>query len=338
MRPPWNGSNRLAGARSDVLPFAILMIAAAALALLPTVSSATIGARNVYDILQTFANYGLLSLAVGLSMIIGEYDISTASMYGLGGMVAVLTGESSPLAGAAAGIGTGLAAGLLQGLVISRLRMSSVPVTLGGYIVILGATYVISNNNDVTYNNIGASLRLDQQIGTVFSIGSLVTIGGFLAAAMVFRFTRVGSAIRATGDDRRAAEIAGVRVSRILLGVFAVSGAGAAAAGLLNSYSLGSALPNVGFNPLVFATIAAILGGIRLAGGRGSPLGIAAGVLSLATLQEILGALAAPEYVGDLVTGGILVLVTIVAAPSMSDWWERRSVAVGARLAQRRSP
>jgi hypothetical protein len=53
-------------------------------------------------------------------------------------------------------------------------------------------------------------------------------------------------------------------------------------------------------------------------------------VLSLAILQEILAAVASPQYTADLVTGGLLLLVTIFAAPVVSDWW-RRSTASSSR-------
>jgi ribose/xylose/arabinose/galactoside ABC-type transport system permease subunit len=310
--------------RRDLLPYVMLAVAGGSLVVLPAVSDTTITWLNVYNVLQTFADYGLLALAVGVTMIVAEYDVSTASMYGLAGMVAVLTGET-PAVGIVAALGVGLVSGSLQGLIIARLNLSSVPVTLGGFIVFLGATYVISDNKVVTYEEFTVGLRLDEQIGTVFSIRSLVTIAGFVLVAAVFRFTKVGPAVRGTGGDRRASRISGVRVDRVLIGVFAFSGLAAAAAGGMHAYSLSSAQPDLGFAPLIFATIAALLGGVKLAGGRGSPAGIAAGVLSLAILQEILAATAAPQYTGELITGVLLLVVTILAAPVVSDWWQRRT-------------
>jgi ribose/xylose/arabinose/galactoside ABC-type transport system permease subunit len=308
-----------------VLPYLLLAIAVGSLVLVPAVSETTITWFNVYNVFQTFADYGLLALAVGVSMIVAEYDLSTASMYGLAGMVAILAG-SSPTVGILAALSVGLVSGAVQGSIIARLRMSSVPVTLGGFIVILGTTYVISDNKVATYEDFTVGLRLDEQIGTIFSIRSLITIGGFALVAAVFRFTKVGPAVRATGGERRASRISGVRVDRVLIGVFALSGLAAAAAGALHAYSLSSAQPDLGFAPLIFATIAALLGGVKLAGGRGSPLGVAAGVLSLAILQEILAATAAPQYTGDLITGALLLTVTILAAPVVSGWWERRTI------------
>jgi ribose/xylose/arabinose/galactoside ABC-type transport system permease subunit len=325
LRRPFRIVARPAG--REVLPYAVLVAAVASLALLPAVSSTRITQGNVYDIFQTFADYGLLALAVGLSMILAEYDLSTASMYGLAGMVAVLAGGHSPFIGVLAALAAGAASGLIQGLIIAKLRMSSVPVTLGGFIVNLGITYVISHNNDVSYGRISVGLRLDSPIGGIFSIRSLITVAGFLLIWFLFSFTRGGAEMRATGGDRRASRTSGVRVDGVILGVFVTTGVASAAAGALHAYSLASAQPDLGFTPLIFATIAALLGGVKLAGGRGSPPGIAAGVLSLAILQEILAAAAAPQYTSDLVTGSLLLLVTMFAAPRVAGWWQRRSMA-----------
>ncbi len=153
-----------AAVRRDLLPFAVFAVAALSLALLPYVSHATITHLNVYNVLQTFADYGLLALAVGLTMILAEYDLSTASLYGLAGMVAVLTGTHTPAYGVLLALAVGLGGGLVQGTIITRLRLAAVPVTLGGFIVYLGITYVISHNNDVTYSRITVGLRLDEPV------------------------------------------------------------------------------------------------------------------------------------------------------------------------------
>ena len=134
----------------------------------------------------------------------------------------------------------------------------------------------------------------------------------------MLRYLRVGRDIRAIGGDRRAARVAGVPVDRLLVGVFVVSALGAALPGALLSYSLATASPtNIGFDVLTFSATAALIGGVRLSGGKGGAIGIAAGVLSLSVLQEILAILRSPDYVSSLITGGLLVLFTIVWAPDL---------------------
>jgi ribose transport system permease protein len=315
----------------EVAPFAILATMIVALLLVPVVTEYTVRTANVYDIFQNFSSYGLVALALGITIIAGEFDLSVSSMYLLGGMVAVLTGAGSPLVGIAAALGTAILVGLVQGGLIARFRLNSMPVTLGGYLVVLGITYILGNNKSVIYEDYNVGLRLDEPIAQIFSIRSLVSLGIFVVAAIVLRFLRVGRDLRAIGGDRRASRVAGVSVDRLLVGVFVVASLGAALPGALLSYSLATASPtNIGFDVLTFSATAALIGGVSLSGGKGGAVGIAAGVFSLSVLQEILAILRSPDYVSSLITGGLLIVVTIVWAPDLSQWFRTTRVAASA--------
>lgn len=301
----------------DGYPLAILMVAVVAMLVLPRLSSGSVSALNFYDALQIFANYGLISLALGLAIMIGEYDLSTAGAYTFGGVVAIKLGGSSPLAGLAAALAMGVVVGLLQGGIVAKLRMSAVPVTLGGYLILVGATHVVTGSKTLSYPNVDIGARLDEPILSIFSLRSLITLGVFVAIWLVMRFTRLGPQVRAAGSDRRASRTAGVSVPRMLVTVLVLSGVCSAAAGALTSYSLASVNPDMGLTPMIFGTIAALLGGVSLAGGRGSVAGIAAGVLSYALLQETLAMMGVQDYVSLLVTGLLLVIVTALTAPDL---------------------
>ena len=319
----------------ELAPFGILAVMILALALLPTVTDYTVRTANVYDIGQNFASYGLVALALGITIIAGEFDLSVSSMYLLGGMVAVLTGVGSPVVGVLAGLGAAVLVGLVQGTLIAWFRLNSMPVTLGGYLVVLGITYVLGHSKSVLYENYSVGLRLDKPVAQIFSIRSLVSLGIFVIAAIALRYVRVGRDIRAIGGDRRAARVAGVSVDRLLVGVFVLSALGAALPGALLSYSLATASPtNIGFDVLTFSATAALIGGVSLSGGKGGAVGIAAGVLSLSVLQEILSIMRAPDYVSSLITGGLLVAVTVVWAPDLSRWFRTTRVASGVERAR----
>lgn len=312
---------------TNLAPYGILAVMILALVLVPALTAHTVRTANVYDIFQNFAGYGLVALALGVTIIAGEFDLSVSSMYLLGGMVAVLTGAGSPLVGILAALGTAVLVGLVQGGLIARFRLNSMPVTLGGYLVILGITYILGHEKSVIYSNYTVGLRLDKPVLQIFSIRSLVALGIFVVSAVVLRYLRVGRDIRAIGGDRRAARVAGVTVDRLLVAVFVLSALGAALPGALLSYSLATASPtNIGVDVLTFSATAALIGGVSLSGGKGGAVGIAAGVLSLSVLQEILSILNSPDYVSSLITGALLVGVTIVWAPDLSQWFRTTRV------------
>jgi ribose/xylose/arabinose/galactoside ABC-type transport system permease subunit len=207
-------------------------------------------------------------------------------------------------------------------------------VTLGGYLVLSGAAHIVTGSKTMNYADANVGARLDSPILTIFSLRSLITLGVFALVWAVMRFTRLGPQVRAVGGDRRASRTAGVSVARTLVAVLMVSGACSAAAGALTSYSLSSVNPDLGLTPMIFGTIAALLGGVSLAGGRGSVAGIAAGALSYALLQETLAIVGARDYVSALVTGSLLVVVTALAAPGLRPGLQ----ALRTRVASTRGP
>jgi ribose/xylose/arabinose/galactoside ABC-type transport system permease subunit len=87
---------------------------------------------------------------------------------------------------------------------------------------------------------------------------------------------------------------------------------------VLLGYGLGAASPVALADVLAPAAAAAIIGGVSVAGGRGSPTGIAAGVLTLCILRSGLSAIGFEPHVHDLVTGGILAVIAVLDAPDLT--------------------
>lgn len=304
-----------------VMPFVLLGLMIAAFFVLPALEGKSVTSFNVYNALQNWAAVGLLALGVGLTMIAGEFDIGALGIYAISGMIAVKVGENGALLGIVAALAAGVLIGAVQGTIISRLRINSMPVTLGFYIALLGTTAAISHSKSVSFANYNIGFELDATKFEILSWRSIIAIVVFALVILVMRYTRAGRELRAIGGDRRASRLVGVGVDRTLIGVFVVSGFCAALGGSLLAYSLATAIPDPGFGPLEFAATASLIGGVSLVGGYGNGLGIAAGALALSLLQEMFSVLATPEYINAIVTGGLLVIATIVAAPELAARW-----------------
>jgi ribose/xylose/arabinose/galactoside ABC-type transport system permease subunit len=306
-----------------ILPFALLAVMILAFVIVPGFSDREVTDFNVYNAFQYFAAAGLLALGLGITMIAGEFDLSTLGVYALSAMIAVKYGNSSPIGGILLAVGAAVIIGLIQGTLIAKLRITSMTVTLGGYIALLGLTSVLSDDQSLSYSNLDVGSTLDDPVATFFSLRSLIAIAAFLIVAGVLRYTVVGRHLRAIGGDRRASRTVGVKVDPLLIGVFVASAVLSALGGSLLGYSLATAVPDPGLSPLIFGITATLLGGVTLAGGKGGAMGIAAGALTLALLAELFVVLATPTYVSDLVTGGLLLVVTIFSAPDIIRWWRR---------------
>jgi ribose/xylose/arabinose/galactoside ABC-type transport system permease subunit len=301
----------------SVRPFTVMAGSIVLLALMDRGTGFFFSVGTVFSVMQLFATFGLVALGLGLSILIREFDLSVAGIVGLAGCVAVMTGATNPWLGLVAGVGAGLISGVVQGVIMTRLHLSSVGVTLGGLLTLQGLTYVLTDNKTIAYPNISVALELNAPIAGLISVRSAACLAVFVLAAVVMTYTHIGRDVIATGSDRRAARIAGLNTDRVVIGVFAASGASSALAGVLLSYSLGAASPVALADVLATAAAAAIVGGVSVVGGRGSPMGIAAGVLTLCILRSGLSAIGVEPAVHDLVTGFILIAIAFLDAPEL---------------------
>jgi len=299
-------------------PFTIMAGAILVMALIDRGTGYFFSPGTIFSVMQLFATLGLVALGLGLSMLVREFDLSVAGMVGLAGAIAVMTGVTNPWLGVFLGVGAGVASGVLQGIIMIWLGLSSVGVTLGGLLTLQGLTYVLTDNRTIGYPNIAVALKLNAPIADLVSVRSVAALAVFVLAALVMTCTHIGRDVIATGSDRRASRIAGLNTDRIVIGVFAASGACAALAGVLLSYSLGAASPVALADVLAPAAAAAIVGGVSVVGGRGSPMGIAAWVVTLCVLRSGLSAIGVEPHVHDLVTGIILVVIAVLDAPDLA--------------------
>lgn len=306
-----------------LVPALSFLLVTVAFLVLPLIAGKGIRSFDIFNGLQGAAQFGFIALALGLTMIAGEFDLSVTGVHVLGGVLAVSFGAQDPLRGLAVGVGAGLAIGLVQGILIAITGAPSLAVTLGTLIATLGLTSLISGGLSLTYTNTAVTLGVDQTILGVLSPRSLILIGVFLLSAGILVATRLGRELRAIGSDRRAARVAGVPVARLVVGVFGASGALAALGGVLLAYSYSSANPDPGPQLLILGIVAALLGGLSLSGGRGNPIGILAGVIAVAFVGQLTIMLGLPSFLTQLTFATFLVIIAVVDAPGLRDSFTR---------------
>jgi ribose transport system permease protein len=272
---------------------------------------------DVFNTLQGFASLGLVALALGLTIIAGEFDLSVLGMQAVGGVLAVKAGAGNGLLGvlvAVAGCGF---LGAVQGAVIARFRIHSMSITLGTYIALLGLANVLAGDETLTYVNTDVSIWVNQTILSWFSPRSMVALAAFAVALLLLTRTRLGPELKALGGERRASRVLGVAIGRHLTVLFAVSGALCGCAGALLAYSNASAQLNPGLQPLVLAASGTVLGGISLRGGRGSLWGLLLGALAVALLSQVFAITKLPVSSTQIVLGVLLLIVVVVDAPEL---------------------
>jgi ribose transport system permease protein len=237
----------------------------------------------------------LLGIGETFVLISGGIDLSVGSMLACGGMVAgelmssLYSGTGSAwlltVGGLVAALLVGAAGGMLNGWTIARLRLNSLIVTLGAMGVLSGVAALITGGNPISTFP-GASFRLGNGLWGPIPIQLALVAVVYVLYGFIGSQTRFGRYIYALGANREALRRAGVNVSGVLVGLFAMSGLAAALAGFLAVAQFQTASPSAGANDLLLAVAAVVIGGTPLSGGEGSIVGTAIGAMLISILEN----------------------------------------------------
>ena len=270
--------------------------------------------RNLVNIGLSITILGLLAMAQTIVIVSGGLDISVGSVVGLTTMVvAVATNAVDSIsAGIACGLLAGIVAGLINGAIIVYGPVNAVIATLGTMSAFRGLAYIVNNGNSISIPS--DELRA-LGVGTIFGLPIAIWLL-LLVMVLFILFTKktvVGRNIYAIGGNSTVARLAGIPIKRYQLGIYALSGASAAVAGLILAARTLSGQPASGSQGLELEAItAAILGGCALAGGKGTIVGAMLGVLIIGVLNNGMILTSVPTFYQLLAKGALLVAAVII--------------------------
>ena len=299
---------------------------------------------NISQAIAGVSEKALLVLPMALLMITREIDLSVASMLALSSVVlGALIRADVPLALALPIVLiVGAIVGLINGLLVTRLALSSLVVTLGTMALFRGIGYVILGSASV---NVLPDNLTDFGINTV--LGDVVpwTIVPFLVLApffvIVLHRTPTGRRIYAVGGNPETARYSGIDGKKLRLTLFIVSGLVSAIAGIVFTARLSNARADnaVGFELDVITV--ALLGGINVFGGRGNLAGVFWALALVAVLRNVLGLSQIGGDAQGIVIGSLLIvslLTSNVVQSLMSAAQWRKTVKAQQRDATPASP
>ncbi|MFM9857721.1 ABC transporter permease [Pseudoxanthobacter sp. M-2] len=271
-------------------------------------------------------------LAIGMTYVIltGGIDLSVGSIVGLTGMVAggliahglwiepvgvIIYFNVFEVVLIALAVGTAI--GAINGLLITKLGVAPFIATLGTLYVARGAALLLSGG--ATFPNLVGKPELGNQgfpvigSGTLFGIPFSVLILVVLAviAAYIAQRTPFGRRVYAVGGNERAAALSGVRVDRVKLAVYMISGFCAAVVGLIVSSQLVASHPASGETFELNAIAAAVLGGTSLSGGYGRIGGTIVGAFVIGVLSDGLVMMGVSEF-WQMVIKGLVIIAAVV--------------------------
>ena len=267
---------------------------------------------NLQNVMVQATVLGMLGLAVALPLLVAEIDLSIPANAGFSAAVGALAYSDLGLPWFLAmlvGLAVGTLIGFFNGICITRLKMVSLIETLSMMIILQGALLALTQGKTLTnlsdgYVWIGQATISGWPIMPVVFLAALTVIG------VILQRTVLGRSIYAVGGNPVASNSAGIRVERVKVITYTISGFLAALAGFLLASWQMAITSNQGSSYLLYAIAAPIIGGISVFGGRGNVRGVLGGVLLLTVIQVGLAIINVPSfYVGMI--GGVMIFIAV---------------------------
>ena len=267
---------------------------------------------NLQNIMVQATVLGLLGLAVALPLLIAEIDLSLPANAGFSAAVGAIAYSDWGLPWFIAmllGLGVGTLIGFFNGWCITRLKMVSLIETLAMMIILQGALLALTQGK--TLNNFAEGyIWIGQVTVAGWPLMPIVFLLMLVIVGILLKNTVLGRSIYAVGGNSAASLSAGIRVNRVKIMTYTLSGFLAALAGFLLASWQMAITSNQGSSYLLYAIAAPIIGGISVFGGRGNVKGVLGGVLLLTVIQVGLAIVNVPSfYVGMI--GGIMIFIAV---------------------------
>jgi len=272
-------------------------------------------------ILVTVLYAGVVLIGESLLMIVGEIDLSVGAIASLGsistGLFLTKGGCSLPIA-VILGIAVGALTGFLNGFVTVKIGIPAFITTLSVMFLARGLAYVLSGGDPVYPLPKGAgALSRTEILGFPSSVWIFLVL--FAIADVWLRKSITGRKLYLIGGNQIAARLSGIKVAKIKIYLFVLSGALSSFAGILLMSKLerSDAVTGLGWELSVIS--AAAVGGIMLTGGGGSLTGAFIGLLFLQVILQGLVMLGLDSFLLDAVVGIVMITAVWIAFSKKSQ-------------------
>jgi ribose/xylose/arabinose/galactoside ABC-type transport system permease subunit len=244
--------------------------------------------ENLSNVLRQNSMLGFVALGMTFVILSGGIDLSVGALLAVAGVVAAMLASQGAIIAIVGGIGAATLLGIVNGLLITKARIQPFIVTLAMLIAARGAALAATAEQSIRVDPTATGLTW---LGRG-SIGRVPTpivllILAYLLGALMLRYTRFGRYVYAIGDSEEAARLMGLRVDRVVIGTYALSGALAGLAGVVLAGRLGAGQPVAGVGWELDAIAAVVVGGTLLTGGQGGAGATLIGVLLLGVIFNL---------------------------------------------------
>lgn len=281
---------------------------------------------SIYNFQTIAAQTVIVGLgAIGMTFVIvsAGIDLSVGSLIALTSVVTALAlrHDYPPAFAALAGIAAGVVAGCVNGLLITSLRVVPFIVTLGTMGIARGLSKYLAGEQKIDapagwLEDIMAKAPHPEWL--LVAPGTWVMFLLAIVMAFVLRRTVFGVHTYAIGSNEATARLCGIRVPRVKIAIYTLSGLFAGLAGVMQYARLTVGDPTTAVGKELDIIAAVVIGGSSLSGGTGGISGSLVGAFLMSVLANGCTLTGVPNYVQEIVIGMI-----IIAAVAVDRWRQR---------------
>lgn len=269
---------------------------------------------NILNLLRQVAINALIAFGMTFVILTGGIDLSVGAILALSSALTagMMVSGLDPILAIIIGCILGGLMGTVNGLFITKGKMAPFIATLATMTIFRGLTLVFTGGNPIT--GLGDNY-LFQLFGRGYFLGipvpAITMIITFVVLFIILHKTPFGRKTYAIGGNEKAALISGIKVPKVKIVIYSLSGMLAALAGAILTSRLNSAQPTAGTSYELDAIAAVVLGGTSLSGGKGRIFGTLIGALIIGTLNNGLNLLGVSSFY-QMVVKGIVILIAVL--------------------------
>lgn len=299
-----------------LLVFAILLLTICVTAINP----AFIAVNNLITIIQQVTVLGIITMGAVFVILTGCVDLSLGNMMAFCAavMARLIQDGHSTIAAVAAGAAVALTCGLLNGFIVSKSKCIPMIITLGLSQVYFGMALILTEGSYIGLQGSFTVLSRTRIFG-IIPIMVFVLLLMIIVASVLLNRTKIGRQVVAVGGNEYNAFLSGISVDRVKIFAYTFASFAVFVSAIVFAARLDTVSATAGSDYSLNAMTAAILGGITLAGGKGSVGGAILGVIFLGMINNAMNILNVWSYAQTAISG-----VIIVAAIILSDSEKRR--------------
>jgi ribose transport system permease protein len=305
-----NNQSRLSWLWSEysvIIAFLIIFVAAAIM------NPRFLDLNNQLNILMQVSIIGIVSLGMTMVMLSGGIDLSVGSVLVLVGVVSVLAlnATGSIFVAILTAFAVGAFAGFLNGLMVAKGKIASFIATLGMMAAARSIALYIAEGGSISGEVSGFTAIANSDLW-IFDYPVIIFL---IMTALVFVLmhkTRFGRYVYALGSNEKAALLSAIRVDRVKIGVYTLTGLLVSVAAIIETSRLNSiSSSSSGVQYELDAIAAVIIGGTRMTGGRGKIIGTFFGVLILGILNNMMNLMNVSPHLQGFVKGLIIIIAVV---------------------------